>query len=252
MEKKMYGTVLIKASDILDALDDGKPKSIQTISQETGIGAPTVSKILSTLEYLYYVSKNSNDKTYSLGSKFMKFGSIETTTTDFVEKTRPYLEELQGNIDEAIHLAVPQNDKMIYVNKLEPKKQSIYMTSKIGLTREMYSSGIGKAVLSQYSPKMLDNYLSKINLTPKTPNTITSKEELKQDLLETRKRGYAIDNEEQEKDGYCIAVPISRFDQVVGSLSISIPKFRLTEEYRDQIIANIKKTQHKIESELNK
>ena len=56
MERKLYGTVLIKAADILDTLADGKSKSIQEIAVQTQIGAPTVSKILTTLEYLHYVS----------------------------------------------------------------------------------------------------------------------------------------------------------------------------------------------------
>lgn len=39
MEKKLYGTVLIKASKILDCLAEGQSKTIQEISGETGINA---------------------------------------------------------------------------------------------------------------------------------------------------------------------------------------------------------------------
>ncbi|MDS1016594.1 IclR family transcriptional regulator [Lentilactobacillus buchneri] len=252
MERKLYGTVLIKAADILDTLADGKSKSIQEIAVQTQIGAPTVSKILTTLEYLHYVSKAEATKHYSLGSKLVQFGLVHTQTTDIVDMTFPMLEKLQSKIDETIHLAVPQGDKVVYVNKLEPKHQGIYMTSKIGMTRELYSSGIGKAVLSTLSDKKIDQYLKRTDLKPFTKHTITNSLELKEDIEKTRKRGYAIDNEEQEDGGYCIAMPIRKAGKAIAAMSISIPKFRLTTPYKTEIVKDLNVAKSNIEDELNK
>lgn len=252
MERKLYGTVLIKASDILDTLADGKAKSIQEISAETKIGAPTVSKILTTLEYLHYVSKAQATKHYSLGSKLVQFGLVHTQTTDIVDMTFPILERLQSKIDETIHLAVPQGDKVVYVNKLEPKHQGIYMTSKIGMARELYSSGIGKSVLSTFSDEKVDSYLRRTDLKPFTKHTITNPMELKDDIEKTRKRGYAIDNEEQEEGGYCIAIPIEKAGKTIAAMSISIPKFRLTTPYKTEIVKDLNIAKSNIEDELNK
>jgi len=64
MEKKLYGTVLIKASKILDCLAEGKSLTIQEISEQASINAPTTLKILTTLEYLQYVSRIESSKEF--------------------------------------------------------------------------------------------------------------------------------------------------------------------------------------------
>lgn len=250
MEKKLYGTVLIKASKILDCLAEGQSKTIQEISGETGINAPTTLKILTTLEYLQYVSRIESSKKYYLGAKLIHYGQVKTETTHFVELTLPYLEELQSHIDETIHLAIPQGDQVVYVNKLEPKHQGIYMTSKIGMKRELYSSGIGKAVLSTWSDAAIQGYLNHHELTPYTDNTITSKTALLKNLEHVRAVHYAIDDEEQEAGGYCVAMAIQRDGLTIGALSVSMPKFRLTESYRQEIIERLGTTKREIENEL--
>lgn len=252
MSEKMYGTVLIKASKILDSLSDGKPKSVQILSKDTAINPPTVSKILTTLEYLSYVSRTNGTKQYYLGPALVKYGSVRTNTTNLVDMTRPNLEKLQLIIDETIHLAIPQKNRVVYVNKLEPKHQGIYMTSKIGMARELYSSGIGKAVLGTYTPDELNAYLKDRDLKPFTPYTITDKDELVSEVAKVKQLGYAIDDEEQEVGGYCIAMPIVNHGRAIAAISISLPKFRLTPSYKTKIIKELTITKGEIENELDK
>lgn len=252
MTEKLYGTVLVKASQILDSLSDGKPKSVQVLSKDTAINPPTISKILSTLEYLRYVSRTVDTKEFYLGPAMIKFGAARTTTTNLVDLTRPALERLQLLIDETIHLAIPQKNKVVYVNKLEPKHQGIYMTSKIGMARELYSSGIGKAVLGTYDKNELDAYLKGRELKPFTPYTITNEKELISEIAKVKQLGYAIDDEEQEVGGYCIAMPIVNHGRAIAAISISMPKFRLTPSYKSRVIKALSKTKGEIETELQK
>lgn len=252
MTEKLYGTVLIKASKILDDLSDGKPKSVHVLSVDTAINPPTVSKILTTLEYLNFVSRTNETKQFYLGPALIKYGMVRTDTTNIVEVTRPFLEKLQSAVDETIHLAVPQKDKVVYVNKLEPKNQGIYMTSKIGLARELYSSGIGKAILGTYTSEALNTYLKDRQLKSFTPYTITSKDELVSEVAKVKPLGYAIDDEEQEVGGYCIAMPIISADRAVAAISVSLPKFRLTPTYKSLIIKELNNTKGEIEDKLKK
>ncbi|BAP86588.1 IclR family transcriptional regulator [Paucilactobacillus hokkaidonensis JCM 18461] len=251
METKLYGSVLIKAAQILDVLGDGKSKTIHEISTVTGITPPTVSKILTTLVYIGYVSKARESKEYFLGTKLIQFGNVKTDTTSLIEITQPFLQMLQSEIDETVHFAVPRENEVVYVNKIEPKNQNIYMTSKIGLTRPLYSSGIGKAVLSTYDDTVINDYLATTKLIPFTDHTITTPQKLLTEIKKIRKQGFSIDDEEQEKDMYCVATYIKQADITVGALSISLPKFRMTEAYRNKIIKAILDIKVKIETEIN-
>lgn len=247
MEKKMYGTVLLKANKILDCLADGKSRLVQEIAQETDITAPTVSKILTTLQYINYVSRTAFTKEYYLGSKIIGYGNINTGATSLIETTRSYLNQLQSDVNETIHLSVPENDRFVYVRKIIPKNPSIYLSSEVGLARPLYCSGMGKAILSSCSDRWIEGYLNRTKLKPYTDHTITTPKELKDNIKIIREKGYATDIEEQENDCCCIATSLTKEDRIISALSVSLPKEKLTPEYSQFIINKVLTTKKEIE-----
>ncbi len=125
----------------------------------------TVLKILDTLLMIGYVNKNS-EKNYRLGAKLIRYANKNIEQIDLVELTLPFLEQLQQKIDETIHLGLLDNNEILYVNKLDPKHQTIRMSSKIGITRPLYNSAMGKAVLAEFSEEQYTDYLEKHPLIP--------------------------------------------------------------------------------------
>ncbi|MDT2596196.1 IclR family transcriptional regulator [Enterococcus dongliensis] len=248
-EKKLYGSVLLKAAKILDTLAKDGGKTIQELSKETGITPSNLSKILETLIYIGYVIRDEA-KLYYLGTKFMEYNTQNIEAERLLAISRPYLEELRAALNETIHLSVLENNKVVYIDKLEPQNQGIYMTSRIGLSRPLYSSGMGKAILSTFTQPQLSAYLDQTELVQLAKNTITDRAALTADLAEIRKRGFSIDDEEQEDDGYCVAVTIEKHDRVVGAMSVSFPKFRFSEEYRQKVVTELLTTKANIEKRL--
>ncbi|MDA3974125.1 IclR family transcriptional regulator [Enterococcus thailandicus] len=249
--KKPYGTVLIKASTILDYLAEAPDSSLQAIAKGTGMTASTALKILDTLTLIGYTNKNS-DKNYRLGSKFIRYANKSIEEQDLVEVTRPYLEQLQDTIDETIHLGILNNEEILYVNKLEAKNQTIRMSSKIGVTRPLYSSAMGKAVLAEFDENQYDTYLTKHPLIPFTEYTITNPLRLKSEIEKVQQSKIAYDDEEMEQDIFCIGAAIVKNNEIIGAFSISMPKYRLTGEIKNQIVAAVKQTKQKIEETLIK
>lgn len=133
MEKtKPYGTVLLKAAKIVDFLADNPNKTLQDISIATNMTNSTTLKILDTLLLIGYVSRDRT-KNYRLESKLIRYANQYINQTDLVELSLPYLEKLQESIDETIHLGVLVDHEILYINKLEPKHQTITMSSKVGI-----------------------------------------------------------------------------------------------------------------------
>lgn len=247
MEKqKPYGTVLIKASHILDYLAEAAHSSLQEIAKGCEMTASTTLKILDTLVLIGYVEKQA-DKTYHLGSKLVRYANHDLQQTTLVENSRPYLEQLNNAIDETIHLGILANNEIVYVNKLEPKRQTVLMSSKIGITRPLYSSAMGKAVLAEFSKADYQAYLEGTKLTPYTSHTITNPLRLAEELAETEKTGVAFDNEEMEKDIFCIGATIMKGSDILGAFSVSIPKYRVTPEFKNQVIQQVLATKRQLE-----
>jgi IclR family KDG regulon transcriptional repressor len=246
---KPYGTVLIKAAKIMDYLAEEPNKSLQEIATATELTNSTALKILETLQLIGYVAKDKK-KDYRLGSKLIKYANKNIQELDLVEISLPFLEELQEKADETIHLGVLTANEILYVNKLEPQNQNIRMSSKVGISRPLYSSAMGKAVLAEFDKAEYESYLADTPLEPFTENTITNVLKLNQELNEVRQIEVAFDDEEMEKEIFCIGAALLKKDEIVGAFSVSLPKYRLTEAYKQTLIQEILATKKKIEATI--
>ena len=250
MEKeKPYGTVLIKAAAILDVIAEQPDCTLQEISQATNMTNSTTLKILDTLNLIGYTQKRKN-KTYRLGSKLIRYANKNIDQIDLIEQTLPYLEKLQLAVDETIHLGILSNDEIYYINKLEPKNQSIRMSSKIGIARPLYSSAMGKAVLAEYSEEEYQEYLATHELIPYTENTITNSLKLAKEIEQIKHSKIAYDNEEMEADIFCIGTTLTMENQIIGTISVSLPKYRVTQELEEYVIQHVLNTKMHIEANL--
>lgn len=235
-EKKPYGTVLIKADQIIEFLyGSGEPQTLASIAQNTGLTRPTALKILDTLEQIGYVLKNKKTRTYSIGFKLIKYSTKEMHELDLEAHVTDYLGELHDQFDETVHLGVFQNDRIVTVHKFQSSRPVVCVSSSVGDTKDLYSSGMGKAVLAELDKKRLSSYIAGHEFVPKTERTIAGPEELLAELEEVRSRGYSIDNEENEEGVYCLGASIVHTSSEgqhipLGAFSISIPVFRANEE----------------------
>lgn len=249
--KKPYGTVLIKADVILEYLyrTEG-PQSLTAIAENTGLTKSTVLKILNTLEHIGYVIKNKKNRTYSIGFKLMKYSSKEMNQMDLEAHLHDILEELHEKFDETVHLGVFKNNHIVTVNKFQSSRPVVCVSSAVGETKDLYSSGMGKAVLAELDDKKLLNYINSNEFVPKTDKTIAGTQRLLAELEEIRTRGYSVDNEENEEGVYCIGAAITSRTAggqktVVGAFSISIPVFRANDELLKELITAVLETKEK-------
>jgi len=68
-------------------------------------------------------------------------------------------------------------------------------------------------------------------LPARTPNSIVSAQALEAELVRTRGRGYAIDNEENEAGIRCVGAPILDYTAApIAAISISVPRERMDDE----------------------
>ena len=246
-KKKPYGTVLIKAAMILDFLSTKHEANLQEISSGTNLTNSTALKILDTLVLIGYVDRN-DEKIYRLGGKLIRYANQSFEQLNLLELTQPFLEKLQDTIDETIHLGILADNEIFYINKLEPRNQTIRMSSKIGITRPLYNSAMGKAMLAEFSTIDLENYLSITSLIPYTEETITNPLKLKSELESVRKEQVAFDDEEVEKDIFCIGATIMNGSEILGAFSISMPKYRLNEKIKEEYIRAIQDMKINIET----
>jgi DNA-binding IclR family transcriptional regulator len=148
-------------------------------------------------------------------------------TTELRREARPLMAELANQYQETIHLAVLDDTKVVYVDKLEGRQAVRVELTSLGTRLYAHCSSLGKVLLA-YRPEADVKRILKIEGLPRlTPNTITDAGELEQALAKIRRQGYAYDLEEIMPDLCCVGAPIRNYaGQVIAAISMSIPAYR--------------------------
>jgi DNA-binding IclR family transcriptional regulator len=93
----------------------------------------------------------------------------------------------------------------------------------------VHCTSVGKAILAFLPPDRAAEVLRRVRFEHLTSRTIGNMEALRTELEKTRRRGYAVDDEELEEGLRCIAVPVLDADRLpVAAVSVSGPSFRVT------------------------
>jgi DNA-binding IclR family transcriptional regulator len=252
MENKLYGTVLLKAKQILDYIARTKDGvTLNDLSKNLDISKPTIYKILKTLEFCGYVRVVfvGEEKFYHLGTIFLQYAQSVNDSINIVEIANPFLKKLRDETAETVNLGIEEDNSIVLLSKME-STHSIKLVSVVGGKMHMFSSSMGKAILATYSQEQLDEYLATVEFQKMTENTITNKKDLIADLEKTRAQGFSIDNVENQPGVYCLGFTLTANGKVYGAFSISTPEFRMNAEKRDQFIALGKQIQQEIEQHL--
>lgn len=250
-KKQPYGTVLLKADRILACLSSSdKPQSLQEIAEKTELTRSTTLKILETLVLIGYVQKDPETKKFRLGSSIIKYANRSMNQLEIKEVAQLHLEKLREETTETVHLGILDQSSIVYITKLE-SFNPVAFYSRVGKTIPLYCSAMGKAILADQTNEEIEKYLAENTLAKKTATTITNKENFKKEINKIRINGFAYDNGEHETDIFCVGASISVKGKIHGALSVSVPKYRITDEVVQKITENVKQCKKLIESDLS-
>jgi len=232
---------ILRASNILRCfLGEKTHFKISEFARKLGFDRSTTYRILLSLEKCGLVEKDQKTGEYALGLSAFEIGNTYLRRMDFIQISKPIMTDLALRVQETVHLAVLSGTEIIYVDKVDSPR-TLGVMSKIGQRAPVYCTALGKTLLA-YQPKdELSRIINEIKLKPYTPNTITSKKKLIEELQETRKQGYSLDQREYEEDVECIGAPIKNYlGNTIAALSISGPQRKINtpqeKEYVSQVI----------------
>ena len=222
--------VLDRALSVIEVLAQNHEPGLAEIAQAAALHKSTVHRILMVLERHRLVLRNPITGRYRLGLKLFELGSKAIAGTDLREHARPHLNRVMFATGETVHLCVFDNGEVVYVDKIEPQK-SVRMSSTIGQRSPAYCTSVGKAILAQLPTDQVNDTITRCGLTKRTKHTITSPHALRTDLSQTRTRGYAIDDEENEDGVRCVGAAVLDYaGRPVAGISVSGPAFSITRE----------------------
>lgn len=242
---------LKKALSVLELFDEQvETLSTKEIAEKLDTRPGTIFPILSTLEEYSYLEKDKENKKYSLGLTLLGKGTLVLRRLDIRDRAQPHIKELLIRCNENVHLAILDSRKVMYIDRKEAAP-SLMIRSYIGKRVPAHCTALGKVLLAFLDDRKLEDFKKKEKLEQLTDTTITNPEDLGAELEKVRSEGFAVDNEEFQKGGICIAAPIKSYqDKVIAAVSVSIPKSRFSDERASKIIREVKKVALSISKSL--
>lgn len=240
-----------RAIDILNLFKSQSPELGTTeIARALGLHKSTTASLVYTLEANGFLSQNSTTRKYHLGFKIVERAFAMLDQVEVRQIAYPHLQTLRNEWNETVNLAVLDGSEVVFVERMMGTK-ALGMRSEIGRRSAAHSTAVGKALLSCLPNTKVEELVKRCGLPAMTPKTITDLDHLLADLEQVREQGYAVDDEENEIGGRCVAVPI--FDhtgQAIAAVSISAPTARLPLSDVPQAGAMVVKTAKAISWEL--
>jgi DNA-binding IclR family transcriptional regulator len=155
-----------------------------------------------------------------LGLKLFRLGSTVVSRFDVRQPALPVMERIHEKIGETTFLCVPRGNEAVCIERIDGKQVNLLALS-LGGAMLLHTGSAPRALLAFQPPATWDTYLDSVTLEAFTPESLTTRKAVIDELRETRERGYAISDEDVTPGVASIGVPI--FDHtgtVKGSLSI--------------------------------
>jgi len=217
----------LKILDLMAAAEGGI--GITELAAELGVDKSSASRLVQTLASYGYAEQDADTRRYRLGPQIVRLSRSLLTRMPLRDQAKPFLRQLVERTGECAHLAILAQGQAMYVDQVE-SLASLRVTTGVGTLAPLHCTALGKSFLA-FGGEPLPSELPSF-----TPRTITSLETLRAHLEQTRRRGYAVDDEEYEYGVRCVAAPVYDFrGKVVGAIGISGPAGRIGLEQLAQV-----------------
>ena len=228
-----------KAIAVLNCFSIERQKlGVGEISRLTGCTKSTVSRILATLEKQGCVSRSKSTGKYEFGYRIYLWGAISSAQNNLTTIAKSVMERLRNDCGEEVALYVLDGDRRVCISRVESRYE-IAKVDPVGNSYPLHCGASGKVLLAYLPADRRLEIIRQKPLKKYTPLTLTDLQKLEKDLAMIRERGYAVSRGEREPEAFSVTAPIrDAGGQVVASLSISGPNFRLTDR---QLRENIQK-----------
>jgi IclR family acetate operon transcriptional repressor len=215
---------------VLEEVASRQPIGVGELARVLDMPKSSVQRALVALDTAGWIRPASGGVTrWVVTTKALAVGGRASGDLDLRGAAVPIMEDLRRHTEETVHLTVPEGGNMVLIERLETDKP-VRTSMALGHALPMHASANGKAVLANGSPEVVRQLLA--NELPRfTDTTITDPDELRAELAEILRRGFAVNHGEWRPDVGCVAAAVmGGHENPIATLSVNIPISRLTQE----------------------
>ncbi|HLH99784.1 MAG TPA: IclR family transcriptional regulator [Acidimicrobiales bacterium] len=213
------------AALVLGVLADASPEPMgpSAIGRRLGVAKSSVANICTALVGVGFARREGTG--YVLGQRLAELGSVYLDGVDELKVFQDVCAEL-----------LPASRETVQIAALGPGLEVTHLAGRDGTVRIQLVSdaghhlpatctATGKALLAALPEAELDRRLDGASLIRCTPRSITDPDRLREDLAQTRARGYSVDDQELIDGMLCIGAVVPHAG-VTPTYAVSITSLR--------------------------
>ena len=207
--KTKYDVPSLKTGfDILELLSrHPRGRVLTDIAEALGCPVSSTYRIAMALEDMGLVSRDPETKQIRLTNRLLKIGQRAITETNLIEHALDIMRELRDRVVDTVLIGVREGTEVIVLDEAIGTRMFCFV-SKLGYRVGVACSAPGKAILAHLPEKERADVIAAIKFVRFNARTITSKDQLRQELADVASKGYAFDDSEQFEGVYCIGAPV--------------------------------------------
>ena len=184
---------------------DAPRQTLSEVARSTGLTRATARRLLLTLEELGYVK--SNGRHFELTARILDIGYSYVASLNLTDIAQPFLESFSEIVRESSSVSVLDDTDVVYVARVPTKR---IMTVAIGLGSRFpaYQTSMGRVLLAEQDNEEVLEVFDRSNRTQTTAHTVTTGEELLEQLQLVRQKGWALVDQELEIGVRSLAAPL--------------------------------------------
>lgn len=214
-------SVLARAARIVEAFGiDDASLTVTELARRADLHVATASRLIEELARCGWLERDG--RRVRVGVRLWEVASRSSTTVSLREAARPFMEDLHAVVEQNTQLAVREGTEVLFLERLTTRGAAVSFTRIAGrLPIHASSSGL---LLLAHSPREVQEQVMNAPMRTFTDHTIRTPHELRVELANVRRQGYALCAGHIHPETTGIAVPVRGADDtVVAALALVVP-----------------------------
>lgn len=236
-----------KAIEVLDLVYEfGRPVRFRELEAASRFPKPTLYRFVQTLTDHGMLNFDPDRNEYYLGTRLVRLAQAAWRLCMIGPVAQPHLRDLANRLGEAVYLSKLDGGQCVCLDRGSPDDLAGTFLS-INRVYPAYCTAVGKAMMACLPQDELERALTQQSLHRLTEATITDVDRFRTELERTRKRGFAIEDEEHVRGIIAVGVPIvASSGTLLGGLGVHAPDRRTDLNRLKQQVPDMLETAGKI------
>ncbi len=212
---------LARGLRVIEAFNqDRKQLTLSDIAKLVDLPRASVRRTLHTLVQLGYAEMD--DRMFRLKPRVLNLARAYLQSNAVTDIVQPALERLSEQTGESCSAAVLDGEDVTMIAHASPQRV-LPVSAQIGFRLPASATALGRVLLAALDDRALQTFLARLRPEQITKFTVTDKAQLRKAILDVRKSGFALADQEVEIGFRSIAIPLKKRDgRIIAALNIGV------------------------------